>query len=149
MVGERVMTGISINSIPFVNPGGNDWDDPAGQPDSTKLPDFILFLGPQDDPSRGIATPILVDLAPFELPIPFQINPGTDPFILTSETWEFTFIDFDGEDIQNPLEDDFEIMEIISFNPVTISTSAVNEDGEGFIQVSFGLYSVDLFFQIE
>jgi len=148
-VGERVMTGININSIPFVNLEGADWDDPAGQPDSTKLPDFILFLGPEDDPSVGIATPLLVDLAPFELPIGFSINPGGDPFVLTNESWEFTFIDFDGDDIQNPQENDFEIMEIITFNPVTISTSDVNEDGEGFVQVSFGLYSVDLFFQIE
>ncbi len=148
-VGERVMTGISINSFPFINPEGNDWDDPAGQPDSTKLPDFILVLGPQDDPSRIIATPMLVDLAPFELPIGFNINPGGDPYILTSEDWELTFIDFDGTDIENAQEGDFEIMEVITFNPVTIPTGVVDENGQGFVQVSIGLYSVDLFFQIE
>jgi PKD repeat protein len=148
-VGERVMTGISINSFPFINPDGNDWDDPAGQPDSTKLPDFILVLGPQDDPSRIIATPMLVDLAPFELPIGFNINPGGDPYILTNEDWELTFIDFDGTDIENAQEGDFEIMEVITFNPVTIPTGVVDENGQGFVQVSIGLYSVDLFFQIE
>ena len=148
-VGERVMTGISINSFPFLNPDGNDWDDPTGQPDSTKLPDFILVLGPQDDPNRIIATPLLVDLAPFELPIGFTINPGGDPYILTDETWELTFIDFDGTDIEQAQEGDFEIMEVISFNPVTIPTGIVDENGEGFVQISIGLYSVDLFFQIE
>ncbi len=148
-VGERVMTGISINSFPFVNPQGNDWDDPAGQPDSTRYPDFILILGPQDDPNRIIATPLLVDLAPFELPIGFTINPGGDPYILTSETWELTFVDFDGTDIEQAQEGDFEFMEVISFNPVTIPTGIVDENGEGFVQISIGLYSVDLFFQIE
>jgi len=148
-VGELVMTGISINSFPFLNLDGNDWDDPAGQPDSTKLPDFILVLGPQDDPSRIIATPLLVDLAPFELPIGFTINPGGDPYILSNETWELTFIDFDGTDIEQAQEGDFEIMEVISFNPVTIPTGVVDENGEGFVQISIGLYSVDLFFQIE
>ncbi|MBS0001281.1 MAG: PKD domain-containing protein [Cyclobacteriaceae bacterium] len=148
-IGERIMTGISINSIPFVNPEGADWDDATGLPDSTKYPDFILVLGPQDDPSRIIATPPLVDLAPFELPIGFTINPDGDPYILTNETWELTFIDFDGTDFEDPQDEDFELMEIISFNPVTIPTGTVNEDGEGFVQVSIGTYSVDLFFQIE
>jgi len=148
-VGERVMTGISINSFPFLNPEGNDWDDATGQPDSTRYPDFILFLGPQEDPNRSIATPMLVDLAPFELPIGFSINPGGDPFILTSETWDLTFIDFDGTDIEQAQEEDFEIMNVISFNPVTIPTGTVDENGEGFVQISIGLFSVDLFFQIE
>lgn len=149
-VGERIMTAISINSFPFVNPEGMDWDDPAGQPDSTKLPDFILLLGAQDDPNRLIATPLLVDLAPFELPLGFTINPGGDPFILTDETWELTFIDFDGTDIEQAQDGDFEIMDVISFNPVTIPTGVIDEEtGEGFIQVSIGLYSVDIGFQIE
>jgi PKD repeat protein len=148
-VGERVMTGISINSIPFLNPQGKDWDDPTGLPDSTKYPDFILVFGPQDDPDRIIATPLLVDLAPFELPIGFTLNPNGDPYILTNETWELTFIDFDGTDIENVQEDDFELMEVISFNPITLPTSSVNEDGEGFVQISIGPYSVDLIFQIE
>lgn len=148
-VGERVMIGIVINSISFLNPDGDDWDDPTGMPDSTKYPDFILVLGPQDDPSRILPTPLLVDLAPFELPIEFSLNPNSDPYVLTNETWELTFIDFDGTDLENPQEDDFELMEIISFNPVTIPTGTVNEDGEGFVQISIGTYSVDLFFQIE
>jgi len=150
MVGERVMTGLLINSFPFVNMDGNDWDDPTGFPDSTKYPDFILFLYPQDDQdlSRFLATPLLVDLAPFELPIGFELNPG-DPYVLTNETWELTFIDFDGEDLETAVNEDFEIMEIITFNPVTIPTGTVDENGEGFVQISLGTYSVDLFFQIE
>ena len=147
-VGERAMTALAINSIPFVNLEGNDWDDPTGQPDSTKYPDFILAIGPASDPSRIIITPPLVDLAPFELPIGFTMNPG-NPYILTEEDWELTFIDFDGDDIENAQESDFEFMEVITFNPVLIPTSVVNEDGEGFLQVSIGQYSVDIAFEIE
>jgi len=149
-VGERVMTGISINSIPFINLDGEDWDDPAGKPDSTKYPDFILVLGPKDDPSRIIATPPIVDLAPFELPVGFNINPDGDPYVLTNETWELTFIDSDGEDPANPSGDgDLEFMNVITFNPVTIPTGTVTETGEGFVQISIGTYSVDLYFQVE
>jgi hypothetical protein len=150
-VGERVMTALAINSIPFVNPEGNDWDDPTGLPDSTKYPDFILAIGPEDDLTfeMTIVTPPIVDLAPFELPIGFTLNPGGDPFILTNENWQLTFIDFDGDDIENPGENDFEIMEVITFNPVLIPTSDVNEDGEGFVQISIGQYSVDIGFEID
>jgi hypothetical protein len=149
-VGERAMTALAINSIPFVNLEGNDWDDPTGLPDSTKYPDFILAIGPEDDPtlSKLIVTPPLVDLAPFELPIGFTLNPG-DPYILTEEDWQLTFIDFDGDDIENPGENDFEIMEVITFNPVLIPTSVVDDQGEGFLQVSIGPYSVDIAFEIE
>jgi len=143
------MKAIQISSIPFVNTGGDDWDDPTGQPDSTKYPDFILVIGPSDDPDRIIITPILVDLAPFELPIGFELNPGGDPYILTNEDWELTFIDFDGVDLENIQESDFEIMEIITFNPVIIPTSSVDEDGVGFIQVSLGQYSIDFLFELE
>ena len=142
------MTALAINSIPFLNLDGEDWDDPTGLPDSTKYPDFILAIGPASDPSRIIITPPLFDLAPFELPIGFTMNPG-EPYILTEEDWELTFIDFDGDDIENPQENDFEIMEVITFNPVLIPTSVVNEDGEGFLQVSIGQYSVDIGFEIE
>jgi len=148
-VGVRVMTGIVINSLSFTNPSGDSWDDPTGQPDSTKFPDFIMFLGPVDDPAKTLATPPLVDLAPIELPFGFSINPGGDPYVLTDESWELTFTDFDGVDLDNPQFEDFEIMEVLTFNPVIIPTGTVNEDGEGFIQISVGLYSVDLFFQIE
>ena len=148
-VGERVMTALAINSIPFVNLEGEDWDDPTGLPDSTKYPDFILAIGPQGDPSRIIVTPPLVDLAPFELPIGFTMNPGGDPYILTDEDWEMTFIDFDGDDIENAGENDFEIMEVITFNPVQIPTGLVNEDGEGFVQISVAQYSVDIGFEID
>ena len=148
-VGERVMTGLAINSIPFVNPDGEDWDDPTGLPDSTKYPDFILAIGPADDPSRIIITPPLVDLAPFELPIGFTMNPGEDPYILTDEDWELTFIDFDGDDIENAGENDFQIMEVITFNPVQIPTGTVNENGEGFVQIAIAQYSVDIGFEID
>lgn len=147
-VGERVMTGISINSISFVNFEGEDWDVPIDTVDSVKYPDFIFFMGPQDDPSIGLGTQVLTDLAPFDLPIGFTLL-GGDPFILTNETWELTFVDFDGDDVNNAQNEDFEVMQVISFNPVQISTSAFNEDGEGFVQISLGLYSVDLHFQIE
>lgn len=149
-VGERVMTAIAVNSIPFINPDGNDWDDPTGLPDSTKYPDFILFMGPPSDLDKLIATPPIVDLAPFELPIGFTLNPG-DPYVLTDEEWELTFVDFDGDlgSQDPPVESDFEIMEIITFNPVQLPTGDVNEDGEGFIQVSINQYSVDIYFQIE
>jgi hypothetical protein len=40
-------------------------------------------------------------------------------------------------------------MEVITFNPVLIPTSSVNEDGEGFVQIALGQYSVDLLFQLE
>ncbi len=148
-VQERVLKAIQISSIPFVNSVGEDWDDPTGQPDSTKYPDFILAIGPSDDPDRVIITPILVDLAPFELPISFELNPGGDPYILTNEDWELTFIDFDGVDLENVQETDFELMEVITFNPVTIPTSSVDEDGIGFIQVSLGQYSIDFLFELE
>ncbi len=148
-VGERVLTGLNINSFSFVNPDGEDWDEVVDGQDSTKYPDFILFIGPEDNPNQGIATPLLEDLAPFELPIGFQINPGNDPFILTNETWELSFIDFDGEDLNNAQNEDFQVMNVVTFNPVLIPTSTVDENGEGFIQVSLGLYSVDLFFLIE
>ena len=146
---ERVMTALGINSIPFVNGEGADWDDPTGLPDSTKYPDFILAIGPSDDPSRFIITPVLVDLAPFELPIGFTLNPGGHPYVLTNEDWELTFIDFDGVDLNDPQETDFEVMEVITFNPVLIPTSSVNEDGVGFVQIALGQYSVDLLFQLE
>jgi len=146
---ERVMTDLGVNSIPFVNGNGQDWDDPTDQPDSTKYPDFILALGPAGDPNRIIITPVLVDLAPFELPIGFSLNPGGDPYILTNEDWELTFIDFDGVDLNDPQETDFEVMEVITFNPVLIPTSSVNEDGVGFVQIALGQYSVDLLFQLE
>ena len=55
------------------------------------------------------------------------------------------FIDLDGTEE----EPDFEIMEVITFNPVIIPTSSVNEDGEGFVQIALGQYSVDLLFQLE
>jgi len=148
-VKERVLTALAVNSIPFVNGNGEDWDDPTGLPDSTKYPDFILAIGPSEDPSRFLVTPPLVDLAPFELPIGFELNPGGDPYVLTNEGWELTFIDFDGEDLENATEEDFEIMEIITFNPVLIPTSNVNEDGEGFVQISLGQYSVDLLFELK
>lgn len=148
-VGQRVMTGLNINGIPFVNPDGNDWDDPAGQPDSTKYPDFVLVLGPQDDPSIGLATPPLTDLAPFELPIGFTLNPNADPFILTPVTWEVDFLDFDGTDINSATNSDFEVMNALTFNPVTIPTSTFDENGEGFVQISVGPYAVDLLFKIE
>jgi PKD repeat protein len=149
-VGERVMTDLIINSISFVNGEGQDWDDPTGMPDSTKYPDFVLFLGPEDDPDRLISTfPPLEDLAPFELPIGFSLNPGGDPYILTDEDWILEFYDFDGDDIENPQNQDFEVMEAITFNPVLITTSSVNENGEGFIQIAIGQYSIDILFQIE
>ncbi|HLF34844.1 MAG TPA: PKD domain-containing protein, partial [Cyclobacteriaceae bacterium] len=44
-VGQRILTGLFINSIPFVNEDGADWDDPTDQPDSVKFPDFILVMG--------------------------------------------------------------------------------------------------------
>ena len=144
---ERVMTALGVNSIPFVNGDGADWDDPTGLPDSTKYPDFILAIGPTDDPNleKLIVTPTIFDLAPFELPIGFTLNPGGDPFVLTNEDWELTFIDLDGTEE----EPEFELMEVITFNPVLIPTSSVNEDGEGFVQISLGQYSVDLLFQLE
>lgn len=149
-VGERVMTALAINSLRFVNGEGNDWDDPTGMPDSTKYPDFVLFLGPEDDPERFISTyPPLVDLAPFELPIGFTLNPNGDPYVLTNEDWVLEFYDFDGADVENPQNADFELMEAITFNPVLISTSAVNENGEGFVQISAGQYAVDFLFQIK
>ena len=148
-VGQRVLKAISINSIAFYNDKGEDWDDAGSGPDSTKLPDFTVVLGPQNDLNVGIATPILQDLAQFELPIGFQLNPGGDPFILTPETWDMTFLDFDGTDIDNPKNSDFEIMADITFNPVSVSTSAVDENGDGFIQVSVGPYSVDLIIKVE
>jgi len=148
-VGERVMTDILINSIPFHNPDNENWDDPTGLPDSTKYPDFILILSPQDDFSMSIWTPPIYDLAPFVLPVGFTLDPSGDPYILTDETWEMTFVDFDGEDIETAEESDFEIMEVITFNPVDIFTSTVNEDGLGLIQVSIDQYSVDILFQIE
>jgi len=150
-VGERVMTALGINSIPYVNGDGEDWDDPTGLPDSTKYPDLIVALGPQSDPTRLLITPPLFDLAPAVLAagIGFTLNSGGDPYILTDEDWELTFIDFDGDDIENPEESDFEIMEVITFNPVIIPTGSVNEDGEGFIQISIAQYSVDILFQIE
>lgn len=147
---ERRMTALGVNSIPFVNANGEDWDDPTGLPDSTKYPDFILAIGPTDDPQleRLIVTPTLVDLAPFELPIGFTLNPGGDPYILTNEDWELTFIDLDPNEDPNQ-DPEFEIMEVITFNPVLIPTSSVNEDGEGFVQISIGQYSIDLLFQLE
>ena len=148
-VGERVMTGININSLSFVNFDGEDWDVPIDTADSVKYPDFILFMGPQDDFTMSIATPVINDLSPADMPIGFTLNPGGDPFILTNETWDLTFLDFDGEDINNPQNEDFEVMQQINFNPVTLVTSFVDEDGEGFVQISYGMYSVDLFFQIE
>jgi hypothetical protein len=61
-----------------------------------------------------------------------------------------TFVDFDGEDIETAEDfSDFEVMEVITFNPVEIFTSTVNEDGMGLIQVSIDQYSVDILFQIE
>jgi len=148
---ERVMKALQISSLKFVNGAGEDWDDPTGQPDSTKYPDFILFIGPADDPSpdRILITPLLVDLAPFELPIPFELNPGGDPYILTNEDWNLTFIDFDGDNLEEAVESDFEIMEVMTFNPVIIPTSGVDEDGNGFIQVSLGQYSIDFLFELE
>jgi PKD repeat protein len=149
-VGQRVMTDLIINSISFVNPEGNDWDDPTGLPDSTKYPDFVLFLGPEDDFERMTSTyPPIVDLAPFELPIVFSLDPGGDPFILTNEDWVLEIYDFDGADIEDPQNEDFEIMNGATFNPVLISTSAVGEDGRGFIQLAFGQYSIDIIFAIE
>jgi hypothetical protein len=79
----------------------------------------------------------------------FQLNTSADPFILTPETWDMTFLDFDGTDIDNAQNSDFELMNDVTFNPVSISTSAIDENGEGFLQVSIGLFSVDLYFKIE
>jgi PKD repeat protein len=149
-VGERVMTDLIINSISFVNTDGEDWDDPTGLPDSTKYPDFVLFLGPEDDFERMTSTyPPIVDLAPFELPIVFSLDPGGDPFVLTNEDWVLEMYDFDGADIENPQNEDFEVMEGATFNPVTLSTSAVREDGTGFIQIAFGQYAIDIRFEIQ
>jgi len=148
-VGERVMTAMNINSISFVNFDGEDWDVPLDSADSVKYPDFIIYLGPQGDFERAIFTPPIFDLGPAEMPLGFTLSPGGEPYILTNETWELTFLDFDGEDINNPQNDDFEVMQQITFNPVTLVTSFVDEDGEGFVQISYGMYSVDLFFQIE
>jgi PKD repeat protein len=148
-VGERVMTDIIINSIPFLNPDKLDWDNPTGMPDSTKYPDFILALSPQDDYSRLILTPPVYDLPPYDLPVGFTLDQSGDPYVLTDEDWEMTFVDFDGEDIENAQDSDFEVMEVITFNPIEIPTSTVNENGEGLIQVSINQYSVDIFFQIE
>ena len=148
-IGQRVLTGIGINSIPFVNADGNDWDDPGAGPDSTKLPDFSLYLVPQSDPSYAIATPVLTDLSPVEIPLGFTLNTNSDPYILTPETWEMTFLDFDGTDINTAQFSDFEVMYDITFNPVTIPTSAFDENGEGYIQISIGPYSVDLLFKIQ
>jgi PKD repeat protein len=148
-VGERVMSDMIINSIPFINLDGEDWDDATGLPDSTKHPDLLIVLGPEDDQTRIIATSPVIDLAPNFLPIIFSLNPGGDPYILTSEDWIMEFYDFDGEDIDNPQNEDFELMERLTFNPVTISTSAVGEDGLGFVQLAAGQYSVDLLFEIQ
>jgi PKD repeat protein len=114
-----------------------------------KILQIILAMGPTDDPARLLVTPLLVDLAPFELPIPFELNPGGDPYVLTNEDWELTFIDFDGVDLENAQESDFEIMESITFNPVIIPTSAVDENGDGFIQVSLDQYAIDFIFKLE
>jgi PKD repeat protein len=146
---ERVMKALQISGLKFVNRNGEDWDDPTGQPDSTKYPDFILAMGPISDPGRLLITPMLVDLAPFELPIPFELNPSGDPYVMTNEDWELTFIDFDGEDLENAQENDFEIMETITFNPVIIPTSDVDENGDGFIQVSLDQYAIDFIFKLE
>ena len=149
-VGERVMKELYIYNVPFINGKGEDWDDPTGLPDSTKYPDLMLLIGPFDssDPSELIITYPIDDLAPLDLPVFFTIS-GGDPIILTNEDWVMEFYDFDGEDIDNPQNEDFELMSSITFNPVTFPTSVVNEEGEGFIQISGTLISVDIVFQIE
>ena len=148
-VGERVMTDIAIYSLPFLNAEGEYWDDPTGMPDSTKYPDFMLVLTPQDDPSMAIFTPLVNDVSPTILPLGFSLDPGGDPYILTDETWEVTFVDFDGVDIETAQDEDFEVMEVITFNPVDIFTSIVDENGLGLIQLSIDQYSVDILFQVE
>jgi len=149
-VGERVMKELYINDIPFYNQENNDWDDPTGLPDSTKYPDLILLFGPEDsdNPDDLIITLPVVDLAPFDMPIYYTLE-GGDPYVLTDEDWVLEFYDFDGDDIENAQNEDFEIMGGATFNPVTIPTSTVNEDGEGLIQLSFNQFSIYIVFQIE
>ena len=149
-VGERIMVELYINDVPFINSEGADWDDPTGLPDSTKYPDLMLFLGPTEDPEflNTIITFPVTDLEPTFLPIIYTIT-GEDPLILTDEEWVIQFIDYDGVDINDLQLEDLELMGSFTFNPVQIATSAINEDGEGIMQLSAAQFSVDILFQIE
>jgi len=149
-VGERVMKELYINGIPFLNEEDMDWDDATGLPDSTKYPDLMLFLGPlnSNDPDDLIITFPIVDLAPFYLPVFFTIT-GGDPYILSDEDWVLEFYDFDGDNIDDPQSEDFELMGSLTFNPVSITSSGVDENGEGFIQILAAQFSVYIVFQIE
>ena len=69
---ERVMKALQISGLKFVNRNGEDWDDPTGQPDSTKYPDFILAMGPISDPGGFTLIPCWLMLHPLNCPYPLN-----------------------------------------------------------------------------
>ena len=150
-VGVRQLYEIIIHSLSFVNDTGEDWDTIDPDSASFKYPDFWFIMGPDDDPDFEftIATlfgNIVGDLSPNQLSIVFSGAGAIVP--LTDADWTIAFYDFDGVDIDNVLEDDIsELMSFISFNPV--QDAVPDASGDGALEVSQGLYQVELVFKVE
>jgi len=149
-VGERKLYEIVINTLSFVNNEGADWD--TIDPDSTsfKYPDFWFLLGPNVDPTfeRTLASRniIFADLSPNLLALVFSGSGALTT--LSDEKWSIAFFDFDGVNVDTPLDDDEdELMSFVEFNPV--KDAAADEKGEGELIITKGLYSVTLVFKVE
>jgi len=148
-VGERKLFDVVIETLSFVNNDGLDWDDVMPDSASFKFPDFWFILGPNNDPNFDLTISsgglIIPDLSPNQLAVGFSLNDGLP---LTDETWSVAFLDFDGADLDDIQSDDpSELMSLIEFNP--IQDADPDENGEGSIEISQGLYSVEITFKIE
>jgi len=148
-VGERILQVIIINGIEFSRQDGTDWD----APDSTGIasnPDVSFIISPVANPAAGLSTFPIANLTID------QLTDGSGNSILgfdasalevqlTDEDWSIVFVDID----------DFtaftgETMVGVTFNPVLLFTSIVNEDdGAGLMNVSVGGFNVDITFQIQ
>ncbi len=161
IVGERIMVDFSISGISFTNSTGGTWDPLDSADSSAIFPDLWVVFGPEDDPNfeRTIvlspATPgadFLTNLRPDDLPFGFELNTAADPLILTpDERWDAIFFDDDGEeDFNNDGQPDgLQIMGGINFNPVFDPNTTFTTNGEGFLDLNLGGYSVQVGFRID
>lgn len=151
---QRFLTNINITSVPFLDPDGDPWDvfqkdsvvfdTLMVKVDSIDAPDLVVILSPQDDPTSGIGTPILVNP---ELPLGLTLDV---PFQLTDEIWSLGFFDFDGPDLENPQNDDFVVMANFTLNPVQFGATFIDSENlNGLITISSRGFGIDLFFDFQ
>lgn len=140
-VRKRVLVGFTLANISFVDANGEPWDDDGTGPDIT------FVLGPQSDVNleRTIWTDTIPDVTPAMLPLDWELNPAF-AYELTDEVYELYIVDVDS-DAPTP-EESLVVMFGIQFNPVQYEFSALNDQGNGLLQISIGGFAVDLYFQI-